>query len=133
MRTIKNVLVRCAQMRAALATLLKNHKENSKGYAQRAALESPRPGYWHVSTCQWVAGVKVARSEDQSVPIPPHRGGFVILLERLVRPVAIRWSLGLLAHAQGHFFRFIDGKLDRFEPSSLMGPVTEWLVPRSSA
>lgn len=71
--------------------------------------------------------------EDQSVPIPPHRGDFVILLERLVRPVAIRWSLGLLAHAQGHFFRFIYGKLDRFEPGSLMGPVTEWLVPRSSA
>jgi hypothetical protein len=32
---------------------------------------------------------------------------FSILLERLVRPVAIRRSLGLLALAQGDFFLFI--------------------------
>ena len=57
---------------------------------------------------------------------------FSILLERLVRAIAIRRGLRLLAHAQGNFFRFIYCKLDRLEPGSCMGPVTERLVPRSS-
>ena len=57
---------------------------------------------------------------------------FSILLERLVRAVAIRRGLRLLAHAQGNFFRFIYYKFNRFDPRSLVGPVTEWLVPRAS-
>ena len=54
---------------------------------------------------------------------------FSILLERLVRAIAIRRSLGLLAHAQGNFFHFIYCKLDRLDPGSLVRPVTERLVP----
>jgi hypothetical protein len=49
--------------------------------------------------------------------------------ERSVRPVAEGRGLGLLAHAQSHFFRFIYCKLDRLDPSSLMTSVTEGLVP----
>ena len=56
---------------------------------------------------------------------------FSILLERLVRAVAIRRSLRMLAHAQGHFFRLIYSKLDRLDPGSLVGSVTERLVPRA--
>jgi hypothetical protein len=57
---------------------------------------------------------------------------FNILLERLVCAIAVRRSLGLLAHAQGNFFLFSYCKLNRLEPGSLVGPVTERLVPRSS-
>ena len=49
--------------------------------------------------------------------------------ERLVRAVAERRGLGLLALAQGDFFFFSYCKLDRLEPGSLVGPVTERLVP----
>ena len=56
---------------------------------------------------------------------------FSILLERLVRAVAIRRCLRLLAHAQSDFFRFIYCKLDRLDPGSLMGSITERLVPRA--
>lgn len=45
--------------------------------------------------------------EDLSDARTPLAESFSILLERLVRPVAIRRGLGLLAHAQGNFFRFI--------------------------
>ena len=40
----KNVLVRCAQLRATLATPLKTGEESSKGYAQRAASKVWRKG-----------------------------------------------------------------------------------------
>ena len=56
---------------------------------------------------------------------------FSILLESLVRAVAVRRRLGLLAHAQGDFFRFVYRELDRLDPGSLVRPVTERLVPRS--
>ena len=49
--------------------------------------------------------------------------------ERRVRAIAERWGLGLLALAQGDFFLFLQCKLDRLEPGSLMRPVTERLVP----
>ena len=56
---------------------------------------------------------------------------FSILLESLVRAIAIWGSLRLLAHAQGDFFRFVYRELDRLDPGSLVRPVTERLVPRS--
>ena len=40
----QNVLVRCAQLRATLATPLKNDEESSKAYAQRAASEGMGQG-----------------------------------------------------------------------------------------
>src|SRR5262245_5027 len=49
--------------------------------------------------------------------------------ERLMRAVAERRGLGLLALAQSHFFLFSQRKLDRLEPGALMRPVTERLVP----
>ena len=52
-----------------------------------------------------------------------------ISLDRLVCPVAIRWRLRVLTLTQGHFFRFIDRKLQRLEAGSFMCPVTERLVP----
>ena len=56
-------------------------------------------------------------------------GSLLAQSERLVRPVAIRRGFGLLAHTQGNFFRFIYCKLDRLDSGSLVGPVTERLVP----
>jgi hypothetical protein len=56
---------------------------------------------------------------------------FSVLLERLVRAVTERRRLRLLAHAQGHFFRFIYCKLDRLDPGPLVGPITERLIPRA--
>jgi hypothetical protein len=53
------------------------------------------------------------------------------LSQRLVRAVTERRGFGLLAHAQGNFFRFIYCKLDWLDPGSLVGPVTERLIPRS--
>jgi hypothetical protein len=49
--------------------------------------------------------------------------------ERLVRAVAERRGLGMLALAQRHFLRFRQRKLKRLNPGSCMGSVTEGLVP----
>jgi hypothetical protein len=43
----KNVLVRCAQWRATLATPLTRDEEDWKALA---------PSYWHASAGQWVGG-----------------------------------------------------------------------------
>ena len=57
---------------------------------------------------------------------------FNLLLERLVRPVAVGRGLRALALAQGDFFRLVHRKLKRLEPSSFVRPITERLIPRSS-
>lgn len=53
------------------------------------------------------------------------------LSQRCMRTIAERRGFGLLAHAQGDFFRFVYRELDRLDPGSLVRPVTERLVPRS--
>ena len=59
-------------------------------------------------------------------------GGLVAQSERLMCPVAVRRSRGLLALTQRDVFLFGHGKLDRLEPGSLMRSVTKWLVPRTA-
>jgi hypothetical protein len=49
--------------------------------------------------------------------------------KRLVRAVAERRRLGLLALAQGDLFLFVYQKLDWLKPSSLMRTITERLIP----
>ena len=41
-------------------------------YGEGEKPEGPRPGYWHVSVCQWVGGRvrKLRAMGDQSAPIP---------------------------------------------------------------
>jgi len=44
-----------------LATLCREKRASLEGILisvlpERAVAEGPRPGYWHVSACQWVGG-----------------------------------------------------------------------------
>lgn len=47
--------------------------------------------------------------------------------------IAVGRRFGVLTLAQRHFFRFVDRKFQRLEPGSFVRPITERLVPRSSA
>lgn len=53
--------------------------------------------------------------------------------EHLVRAVAERRGLSLLALAQSDLFFLRHRKLDRREPGSFMRPVAKWLIFRASA